>query len=227
MYNFSPPTKCHLIKSFIKSDLEKLIFLSKRLILNKGAKLYNSSELKIPDSELVRKAVSFAANLYPESVLNHSIRSYQYGYLLALEDNIKFDQEVFFIGSLFHDLGLTQKCHDSTFEHVGAVLGVQKYKELKKDSLKENQDLIFEMIALHDAIGIADKKSNETKLLHMGAGIDIAGIWDYRLHKQQKKEIFKQYPLLDMKSLMKELLMIRLRENPKMYLSSLIKLGFF
>ena len=49
MYDFSPPTKCQLVKSFFKSDLEKLLFLSKKIILNKPYKLYDPDELKVPD----------------------------------------------------------------------------------------------------------------------------------------------------------------------------------
>lgn len=227
MDSFKPPTKCHLIKSFIKSDLDKFIFLCKKTISRKPYRLYDPSELFIPDSELIKRALQYASELYPESVLNHSIRSYQYGCILGFEDGVNFDSEVFFIGSLFHDLGLIHTCENTTFEKVGAELGVDKFKEFKSDSSKREEDLIYEMIALHDAVGIADKKDNETKLLHMGAGIDIAGIWDYRLHKEQKSIIFKGYPLLDMKAIFKELLTLRMNENPNMYLSTLIKLGFF
>jgi hypothetical protein len=42
-------------------------------------------------------------------------------------------------------------------------------------------DLIHEMVALHNSVGIAHKLDTEIALLHYGAREDVAGLWAHDL----------------------------------------------
>ena len=62
----------------------------------------------IPDSAMAKKAERYAAELSPESLLNHCYRTYLWGSLLAQCDTTKLDDpELLYVASLLHDLGVT------------------------------------------------------------------------------------------------------------------------
>ncbi|MEH0860444.1 hypothetical protein [Halobacteriovorax sp. DPLXC-1] len=218
------PSKCGLISSLIKHDIKESVYkLKLKLNINKRPYI-NTETITPPNSERVRKITKIATELYHPALFNHGIRSYAFGKLMMNILNEDVDDEVFFIGSLLHDLGLMRDCTNSTFEIVGAKEAVHICKEHYKE---EELQKINEMIILHDAVGHAENKSKELKYLHYGAGIDVADLWTHRINPKNYDDIFKKYPSLNHIEVMIGMMKNRMLENPDMYLSTLIKLGFF
>jgi hypothetical protein len=82
-----------------------------------------------------------------------------------------------------HDIGLIENnIGEDTFEIDGTRMAsnfcIHNGMEVSK------VDLIHEMVALHNSVGIAHKLDPEIALLHYGAGADVAGLWAYDLNKK-------------------------------------------
>ncbi|NBI53274.1 hypothetical protein EIZ48_11870 [Photobacterium alginatilyticum] len=161
----------------------------------------------------------------PEFLLNHSLRSYAFGIAMAHKVKSKIDKEVFFLGSVMHDLGLTEKCMGTeTFEVEGArearAFCIHQGIEVDK------ADLIHEMVALHNSVGIAHKCDPEIALLHYGAGADIAGLWSYDLNKRTVEEVLAEYSDEGFKAGMIRLIEEQIAQKPNSYMATMVELGF-
>jgi len=124
-----------------------------------------------------------------------------------------------------HDLGLT-KTYDvgGTFELDGAQAA--RSFCIDRNIPKEKADLVHEMVAHHNSVGIAHKKDPEIALLHFAAGLDVAGLWLNDINPKSLFEVIDLYPRLDFKEGMKSLLKEQVSRKPKSYMKPFIELGF-
>src|SRR6516165_6920261 len=65
--------------------------------------------VKLPDSKLARDATDYVRSLSAPLVFNHVLRTYLFGELVGRARKLKFDRELFYLGSVFHDLGQTER----------------------------------------------------------------------------------------------------------------------
>lgn len=216
-------SKSFLIKEFLKHDFEKIIYNLKSFNNKNGTNWLSKVNTSPPNSTRIKELLIRSDTLMSPVVKNHSLRSYLFGKVISFLDEQDVDEEVFFAGTYLHDLGLERECINTTFELVGANEAVRICSESFSEKEKEQ---IHEMIVLHDAIGTALSKSNELKYLHIGAGTDVAGLWSYRLNEKTMKSVYEEHPSLNHIEIMINLLKMRLKENPKMFLSQMINLGF-
>jgi len=157
--------------------------------------------------------------------VNHCLRSYAFGLAMAHKVKQPFDKEVFFLGAIMHDLGLTPEFDKGeTFEIDGAKAARSFCIEHQIGA--EKADLVHEMVAHHNSVGIAHKLDPEIALLHYGAGADVAALWISDIHKKTLSEVLSEYPRLDFKEGMSKLLSEQLSRKPTSYMKSLIQLGF-
>ncbi|MCF6311236.1 MAG: hypothetical protein L3J39_02185 [Verrucomicrobiales bacterium] len=144
---------------------------------------------------------------------------------MSYKSKTKVDPEVFFMGAIMHDLGLTDPYDKgNTFELDGAVAAMSISENLGMS--KENAELIHEMVALHNSVGIAHKLAPEIALLHYGAGADVAGLWIEDLHPKTIREIISEYPRDNFKEGMIRLIADQMDKKPFSYMSTLMDLGF-
>lgn len=217
------PSKCGLIKSLVQHEVNELIYRMQRILSSSKGAYVRPFEWGVPKSIKANKILELAKQLNHPEILNHGLRSFAFGKILMRLSGEKVDDEVFFAGSLLHDLGLMRDCTGSSFELVGAN---EAYEHCEEIFEKRDLEVLYEMILLHDAIGMASDKSLELKYLHYGAGIDVADLWTHRISVENYKEVYNKYPSHNHIEFMISLLKQRLNENPKMYLSTLMKLGF-
>jgi len=157
--------------------------------------------------------------------VNHCLRSYAFGIAMAHKVKQPFDKEVFFLGAIMHDLGLTPEFDKGeTFEIDGAKAA--RTFCIEHQISAEKADLVHEMVAHHNSVGIAHKLDPEIALLHYGAGADVAALWISDIHKKTLSEVLSEYPRLDFKEGMSKLLSEQLSRKPTSYMKSLIQLGF-
>src|SRR5580698_1005517 len=77
--------------------------------------------VRIPDSALAQKAVDLAFRVSPAVVWTHVLRTFVFGALVGQAQNQRYDEELFFLASVLHDLGLTTEFRGTErFEVVGA-----------------------------------------------------------------------------------------------------------
>src|SRR5690242_11309850 len=82
----------------------------------------NIAGVRIPDSLIARQAEQIVCDCEPEFLFNHSVRVYLFGALHGRNLRLTFDEELLYIASLFHDLGLMDDygSKDERFEVDGA-----------------------------------------------------------------------------------------------------------
>src|ERR1700693_1728522 len=80
--------------------------------------------IRIPDSALAQKAMDLAFRVSPTVVWTHVVRTFVFGALVGHAQKLRYDEELFFLASVLHDLGLTAEFRgDQRFEVVGADAG--------------------------------------------------------------------------------------------------------
>jgi hypothetical protein len=74
-----------------------------------------------PQTSAATAALSVAARFYSPALLNHCVRSYLWGTSYASAHGISFDDELYYVSALVHDVGLTDPfdSHRVPFEEAG------------------------------------------------------------------------------------------------------------
>jgi hypothetical protein len=77
-----------------------------------------------PQTPAATAALSVATHFYSPALLNHCIRSYLWGTMYAAAHRIAFDDELYYVSALLHDIGLTEPfdSHRLAFEEAGGDL---------------------------------------------------------------------------------------------------------
>src|SRR5207302_10238360 len=69
--------------------------------------------LRIPDSMIDQEAEALSSELSTQALLNHCLRSYAWGTILAERDGLEHDPELLDVACLLHDLGVTDRYRDT------------------------------------------------------------------------------------------------------------------
>jgi hypothetical protein len=131
--------------------------------------------ISIPDSALARDATQFIRDCESDLLFHHSLRVYCWGALIAIRRAQRFDAELLYVASMFHDIGLTARYETSRlrFEVDGA--NAARDFLLSRGIAKADIDTVWNAIALHTTPGIPEFMGSEIGLVQAGAGMDVAG----------------------------------------------------
>lgn len=155
--------------------------------------------VKIPDSKLAVQATELLREHGTEFLYNHSLRVFIFSVLNGQRMDLKFDPELLYISAAFHDLGLQPhySSPDKRFEVDGA--------NAARDFLRSHglspaaQQLVWDTIALHTTIGIAEYKEPEVALMYSGVGLDVMGEGYEHLSDENRSAILSAFPRNDFK----------------------------
>jgi hypothetical protein len=124
-------------------------------------------------------------------------------YLFAAEQGrqrrLRFDPELLYVASAFHDLGLIRKFSspDERFEVDGANAAREF---LSAHNIAEGQvQTVWEAIALHTTPGIPKHMRPEVALLNSGVLLDVLGVGFDQFPAELREEIVAKYPRTDFK----------------------------
>lgn len=155
--------------------------------------------ITIPDSSIAKAATDLLLTHGTEFLYNHSLRVYLFASLNAQRQNRAHDAELLYVSSVFHDLGLTKQYSsaDLRFEVDGANAARDFLRSygLPDKSLQ----LVWDTIALHTTIGIAEHKEAEVALLYSGVGLDVMGEGYEHLSTEHREAIITAFPRTDFK----------------------------
>jgi hypothetical protein len=156
--------------------------------------------INIPDSALATQATELLLEHGTPFIYNHSMRVFLFSSLNGKRRNLKYDAELLYISSVFHDLGLTP--HYSSPDKRFEVDGANAARDfLKSHNVpKEALQLVWDTIALHTTIGIAEYKEPEVALMYSGVGLDVMGEGYENLSKENREEIISIFPRDDFKN---------------------------
>jgi hypothetical protein len=131
--------------------------------------------LVLPAGPLADASLAIARASESQAILDHSIRSFLFARLLAAEEcclnDAGYDEDLLFAATVMHDLGLGEHASgEARFEVEGADLAAAV---LRQHGVAEPDiDQVWEAIALHSSVGIADRRGLLTYLTHKGVFID-------------------------------------------------------
>jgi hypothetical protein len=154
----------------------------------------STAGIAIPDSKLSNEAADVLREYGNALLWNHSHRVFLFGSLLGRQENQKYDPELLYVSALFHDLGLTRhyRSPDKRFEIDGANAARSLLEQ--HGISKESTQLVWDAIALHQTIGVAQYKEPVVALLYHGVGYDVMGDRFEELSEQTRTQVVSAFP---------------------------------
>jgi hypothetical protein len=152
--------------------------------------------LVLPTGALADSSLATARSSVSRSIVDHSIRSFLFARLLATEEgclhDAGYDEDLLFAATVMHDLGLGEHATgEARFEVEGADLAAAV---LRQHGVAEPDIAqVWEAIALHSSVGIADRRGLLTSLTHKGVFIDAGRITD-AVPDRLRQEVLAAYP---------------------------------
>lgn len=177
------------------------------------------TDFKIPDTTIVKEAVTELEHTDSKAIINHSWRTYIWGLAIAYSKNWKIDEESFAIASLMHDLGLVEhleqySCQCFTFESALRA----EHLCTKHHYPKEKTANISEAICMHLNGFLNENDPNISKevfLLQKGAACDVIGTDLSTFSRSFKDEVLIQYPRSNFNTEMRKLIKQEAQKNPQ------------
>ena len=154
--------------------------------------------IRVPDSQLITAALEYAQKLSEPYLFNHAVRSWLFAVKIGQLKGIDYDPEVVAVGTILHDIGLTDGVSGpNRFEVNGAAAAVSFIKE--RGLSNRRVQLIWDLIALNSTPSIALHKEAEVALGTMGIGLDWGGFGFELIPSADMTEILRAFPRLKMK----------------------------
>ena len=171
--------------------------------------------ISIPDSAIAREASEFVQDVSTQLLYDHSRRVFLWGSLRAERLGLHHDSELFYVGAMFHDIGLVegQRSEDERFEIDGANAA---RRFLERHGLAEERVMtVWESIALHTTRGIPPYKQPEVQLVTLGVQYDVLG-WQFDdLTDEQRAAVLAAHPRTGFKAGFVEALSAGMRDKPE------------
>ena len=152
--------------------------------------------LGLPAGPLADTSLALVRTSESQPIVDHSIRSFLFARLVAGEEgclsDAAYDEDLLFAATVMHDLGLGEHAQgQGRFEVEGADLAAGVLRE--HGIAEADVDRVWEAIALHSSIGIADRRGLLTYLTHKGVFIDVGRVAD-GVADRLRQEVFTAYP---------------------------------
>ena len=153
--------------------------------------------ITVIDTPLVNRAMDYARTHSEPFLFNHAVRSWLFAVRLGQLQGIAHDAEVVAVGSLLHDLGLTNSfTGPKRFEIEGADAAREFALEQGLDDRRVQ--LIWDSVALNSTPSIGLYKEAEVALCTAGIGVEFGFQYD-RIAPNEMKSILAEFPRLGMK----------------------------
>lgn len=160
-------------------------------------------DIKAPDTRTAAEAEAICREASPPFLLNHCLRCYLWGRLLADANGHALDDELFYVACLLHDLGLTEKYGRPEADvHCFTLLGAGPARNLagKAGWEEARQDALAEAITLHVNVHVGLAHGVDAHLLNASTALDVTGLRLWELPRPQVDAVLARYPGLGMKA---------------------------
>lgn len=152
-----------------------------------------SAEL-FPQTPAAAAVLSVANRFYSPALLNHCVRSYLWGAKYAAAHDITFDDELYYVSAMLHDIALTEvfDSHTVAFEVAGGdlawVFGIATGWPADRAARTA------EIIVLHMRDDVAASADPESHLLQVATSWDVVGRRPEEFTPEVRAEILARYP---------------------------------
>lgn len=149
-----------------------------------------------PETPAAAAALAVATRFCSPALLNHSIRSYLWGAGYARAHGIAFDDELYYVSALLHDVGLTETfdSHRVPFEEAGGrlawVFGTAAGWPPERAARAET----IIVVHMRDDVGAADDP--ESHLLQAATSWDVSGRRPEEFPEDARAAVLARYPRL-------------------------------
>ncbi len=165
--------------------------------LIRGGKTRMLGGITVIDTPLIARALDYARIHSEPFLFNHAVRSWLFAVRLAQLQGVPHDPEVVAIGTLLHDLGLTDSfTGPKRFEIEGADAARAFAREQGLDD--RQVQLIWDSVALNSTPSIGLYKEAAVALCTAGIGVEFGFQYD-RIPPEEMKSILAAFPRLEMK----------------------------
>ena len=150
----------------------------------------------VPATPATTAALSVATRFYSPALLNHCVRSYLWGTMYGTAHGISFDDELYYVAALLHDLGLTAAfdSHRLPFEEAGGdlawVFGVAAGWPAERAAR------VAEIIVLHMRDDVSAAADPESHLLQVATSWEIVGRRPEEFPPEARAEMLARHPRL-------------------------------
>lgn len=154
----------------------------------------------IPDSKMAQDATELVRDVANDLIFDHSHRVFIFGSLRGMDEGLRYDSELLYIGAMFHDLGLTDKYRrtDQRFEIDAADVAHDFLTGYGVDD--HAADKIWAAIALHTTPEIPLHMDAEVALVTRGVELDVLGIGYDAITDEQRQATVEAHPRPDFKN---------------------------
>lgn len=118
----------------------------------------------------------YARTTLPDPLLQHSIRSWLWGCLLAELDRIEYDEERLYVAALLHDVGLVHRPGPDAACFAVHGAGVARHVVIDAGGSDVFADEVANAIAAHFNVEVPLSWGPEAHLLHAGTHLDVVGL---------------------------------------------------
>ena len=172
-----------------------------------------------PDTELARQARDLVHACCHPHVTAHSERSFQFAALVSRAEGIDVDVEVLYIGTVLHDVGLSERfAGPDRFEMRGA--NAVRSMLLESGMEPTRAENVWDVIALHASTAIAAHKSVETRIANRGISIDVRGAGAENVAPTAIRAVLDEWPRDEFPALFAQTMIDEVRQNPSSVRSS-------
>jgi HD domain len=173
----------------------------------------SDAELIVPPATGVAAEVHALLASTHTKVAAHSERSYQFAAAFAGADGVELDDEVLYLGTVLHDVGLAPAAEGAErFEVRGAnlVRGLLLDHGMAADRVAN----VWDVIAMHASTPLARHKSPETRYANRGIALDVRGAGAEALPDGLVAAVLQRWPRHDFPAAFEQVLADEVRAHP-------------
>jgi len=150
--------------------------------------------IRIPDSALAREVTELVRDTESPLLFHHSSRVYYFGALAGKHRGLSFDPELLYVGTMFHDMGLTAQ-HSSSNERF-EVDGANAARDfLRRHGIAQGDiDTVWTAIALHTTPGIPQHMHPVVALVTAGVEMDVLGLSYPEYSDAEREAVVRAHP---------------------------------
>jgi hypothetical protein len=152
------------------------------------------SGVGIPDSALARELTQLIRDTESDLLFHHSVRVYFWAGLSGNRAGLKFDAELLYAASMFHDIGLTARYEGSQLRFE--VDGANAARDfLRGHGIAESDiETVWNAVALHTTPGVPQFMRPEIALVQAATGMDVVGRGYEQFTDAQREAVVAAFP---------------------------------
>lgn len=140
------------------------------------------SDIKMPDSSIVRQADELARDVSSDMLYNHTLRCYWLGELYARIKGLEVDSEQLFLSAVFHDLGLTDYARGPNRFEIESANAARTFL-IERGQPKAVAQNVWDDIALH-TWDMNMFRGETSQAVQFGIAYDVVGFPAWKLRRR-------------------------------------------